>query len=256
MATPQQDFIRDLEVFRRDCESAAQYFYGYLAIHELARRNRKILALLNRHALFWNTVLGGLQTSALIALGRVFDQDPRTHNIGRLLALASSNLNIFSKSSLALRLPSVDARALDRLYEPVAGDFRMLKRHVAKHRLLYERNVRDIRRKMLAHAEVVDPGEINALLSGTLVREIQQLIVFLVSLHATLRGLFQNGLKPVLRFRRYSVARMRRLPSLAARSYDIHERMVGEAALVLLAASQPNKRLQPSAVGAMMSRRG
>lgn len=248
MGDPQGEFVRQLEVFRTECEAAAQYFYGYLAIHELARRNRRVFDLLNRNALFWNTVLSGLQTSALITLGRIFDPDQRTHNVSRLMALASNNPGIFSKSALASRLPLVDPTELDRTAcEPRKRDFRLLKRQVQKHRVLYERNVRDLRRKMLAHKEVVDWNEVNALLSVTRVLEIQRILVFLISLHESLNGPFQNGLKPRLRMRRYSVSRLRRLPSLARRSFDVHERMVGEAAVVLLATTRPNKRLQPTA---------
>lgn len=257
MTNPQAEFTRQLEVFRGECEAAAQYFYGYLAIHELARRNGRVFHLLNRQALFWNTIASALQTSALITLGRIFDPDQRTHNVSRLIALASSNLGIFSRSALAVRLPLVDPSTLDRMvYEPSGRDFRALRHQVQKHRLLYDKNVRDIRRKMLAHKEVVERDEVDALLSVTLVREIQRIVVFLISLHESLNGLFQNGLKPRLRSRRYSVGRLRGLPQLAGRSFDVHERMVGEAAVVLVGAARPNKRLQPTAHRGRLRRRG
>ena len=188
----------------------------------------------------------GLQTSALITLGRVLIPTSVNYNISRLIALASANPNIFS--SCTRGSPSTShCSTLDRLaHEPTVGDFRALKRHVQKHRLLYEKNVSIIRRKMLAHKEVVESSEIHALLSVTRVREIQQLVVFLLSLHEALAGLYGNGLKPRLRSRRYSVGRLRGLPTLAGRSFDVHEQMVGQAAVVLVGAARTTQRLRPT----------
>jgi len=67
-----KQFENELEVFRKEAEAASQFFYGYLAIHEVAKHNRAVLRFLNTNALLWNTVAGALQMSALIALHRVF----------------------------------------------------------------------------------------------------------------------------------------------------------------------------------------
>ena len=48
---------------------------------------------------FGTTILGGLQTAAFIALGRVFDRQS-AHSVDRLLNLASKNPHIFSKAAL------------------------------------------------------------------------------------------------------------------------------------------------------------
>jgi hypothetical protein len=51
--TLQEDaFERELEVLRKDCESAAQFFYGYMAINEVGARHPQVLNCLNRNALF------------------------------------------------------------------------------------------------------------------------------------------------------------------------------------------------------------
>src|SRR5438445_12877646 len=102
MGDPQGEFVRQLEVFRTECEAAAQYFYGYLAIHALARRNRRVFDLLNRNALFWNTVLSGMKTSTLITLGRIFDTDQRIYNVRLLISLPRNTVVILSYFSLAL----------------------------------------------------------------------------------------------------------------------------------------------------------
>src|SRR5262249_1575812 len=163
---------------------------------ELARRKRQVSRFLDRNAFFWNTVLSGLQTSALITLGRVFDTDSRSHRLDKLMSIASSNLAIFSKTALSVRLPLLDPLSLRQTAsQPRPADFRRLKRQIGKPRKLSAKNAKEFRHKMLAHKEVVDKDEITALLSGTRVSEIQRIIVFLISLHKALSGLYQNGLK-------------------------------------------------------------
>jgi hypothetical protein len=95
-------FERELEIFRTESEGAAQFFYAYLAIHAAAGAKRPVYRLLNTAPLFWNTILGGLQTAAFVALGRVFDQKS-THNVGKLVQLAYDNPQMFSKAALARR---------------------------------------------------------------------------------------------------------------------------------------------------------
>src|SRR5690349_5929859 len=92
-------FERELEIFRTEAESAAQFLYSYLSIHETAARHTSVHQLLNTAALFWNTNLAGLQLSAFIVLGRIFDQSSK-HNIDRVLKLAQDNIDIFSKIEL------------------------------------------------------------------------------------------------------------------------------------------------------------
>jgi hypothetical protein len=251
MTETERRFAKELEVFRTECEAAAQYFFGYLAVHELARRRKSVFRLLNQNALFWNTALGALQTSAVICLGRIFDTDQRAHRLDRLLKLAKENLDLFSRDALRRRrLASAPEPPewLDALvaaaHEATSADFKRLKPRISQHRELYRRNVAFVRHRLLAHKEDADPHEIAALLSNTRVIEIQRLIVFLLGLHEALSQLFENGCRPVVRRLPYSVARMRSLPSLAGGSFHVHERMVGEAAQVLGVTARSNKGLR------------
>jgi hypothetical protein len=98
--TADEKFKRELEVFRTEEESATQFFYAYQAVHAVAYESKHVSDRLNTAPLFWNTCLGALQTSAFIALGRIFDQDS-VHNLDRLLRMAQENSQIFSKAALA-----------------------------------------------------------------------------------------------------------------------------------------------------------
>jgi hypothetical protein len=101
-ATAEAEFKRELEVFRGEASEASQFLYAFLSVHAVAGESEHVYRLLNTAPLFWNTILGGLQTAAFIALGRVFDRQS-AHSVDRLLNLASKNPHIFSKAALGRR---------------------------------------------------------------------------------------------------------------------------------------------------------
>jgi hypothetical protein len=246
-ATAMQDtqFEHELEVFRTEAESGIQFFYAYLAVHAVAEHHQSVYQLLNKAPLFWNTSLGALQTAAFIALGRVFDQNS-THNLDRLLRAAQSNLQLFSKAALGRRKQGANVEPpewledyLSDVYEPTPQDFRRLRSYVRKWRKIYESNYRDLRHKLFAHKEVADRADIDALFAKTNINELQRMFTFLSSLHGALWQLFFNGRKPVLRPQRYSVKRMRDLPSPANRGKALQERILHEAEQFLTTLAGP-----------------
>ena len=160
--------------------------------------------------------LGALQTGSFIVLGRIFDQSSK-HNVDRLLKIGQTNLSIFSKAALGARRQRDDPDAiawlgtyLKDVYVPTSKDFRHLRSLVRKHRATYAAKYRDLRHKLFAHKEVSDPAAVSALFAKTNVRELQRILLFLLALYDALWMLFANGRKPVLRMRRYSVARSER----------------------------------------------
>lgn len=232
--TIELEFERELEIFRTETESGAQFFYAYLTLHAVAADDKSVFRALNRTPLFWNTSLGAMQTATFIALGRLFDQQS-PHNIDRVLKIAQDHPDLFSKASLAVRKQGAASAAPEWLpdylataYEPTPDDFRRLRSHVKKRRKIYESNYRDIRRKVFAHKEITEPTKVSALFQKTNIRELQKLFAFLGAFHEALWQMFFNGQKPLLQPQRYSVARIRDLPSPAARQRGGHERIVHE----------------------------
>ena len=184
-----------------------------------------------------------LQTATFITLGRIFDQSS-AHNVDRVIGLARRHPSIFSKSELAKRKqgtakapPEWLPEYLEGAYEPKASDFRRLKAHVHKRRRIYEAKYRDLRRKVFAHKELTSEADVAELFAKTNTRELQRMLVFLGSLHEALWQLFFNGRKPVLEPRRYSLARMRALPSPAERRRGVQERITHETENFLTAAA-------------------
>jgi AbiU2 len=130
MTTRDVQFERELEVFRTEVAAGTQFLYAYLAVHAVAADRRPVYELLNRAPLFWNTCLAALQTAALIALGRVFDQDS-AHNLDKVLHIAQDNPQIFSRAALGRRKQGNNPESpewldeyLRNAYEPTPGDFR------------------------------------------------------------------------------------------------------------------------------------
>jgi hypothetical protein len=236
------DFETQLELFRTEAEGAIQFFYAWDAVHAVAAKDKAVFRLLNQAPLFWNTNLGALQTSTLVALGRVFDPDPKNHSVTRLLSVAHANLGIFSKDSLAARKRKSSANAdewlpeyLQTAYEPNGNDFRRLKRHVADRRKIYEANYRPLRHKVFAHRGVATRVEVGELFAKTNIREMQQLLVFLGRLHEVLWQLYVNGRKPTLVPARFSVKRILEQPSPNAKNGKLQERLVHETKAFLAA---------------------
>lgn len=63
--TPDQQFERELGIFRKETESATQFLFADLAVNEVARKRRAVFTLLNLTPMFWNTCLGSFQAATL-----------------------------------------------------------------------------------------------------------------------------------------------------------------------------------------------
>lgn len=193
-------FEQELEIFRKEEETAQQHFFAYLSVREHAASNIEVLRAMNTTPLFWLTTHHALLVSAFIALGRIFDQNS-AHNIDSLMALASKDLSAFSKPALAKRkekagLTKVEAAAyVSDAFEPTTGDFRALRKEIRAQRVIYEARYRDIRDKVFAHNEIFDLDVANQLLANTRVEEMKALFGFLHALHEALWQLIQNGRK-------------------------------------------------------------
>ncbi|TAK90762.1 MAG: hypothetical protein EPO06_07600 [Burkholderiaceae bacterium] len=214
--SPEERFVRELEHLRQDSDAAAQFLYAWLAFHAFAYGNRSTIIAINKNALFWNTVLGSLQTALFISLGRIFDKDPRNHCINRLLREATQNPQIFSRVALASRKRQQSPGALwirsyaKEAYLPTANDFRRLSRYVANKRKVYERAYENIRHQVFAHGGASSKEKKDALFNGTQLGELQRLVLSLRAFHQAMWQLYFNGNKPMIKIGKYSINSMSR----------------------------------------------
>ena len=214
MTVTDAEFERELESFRVDAESAAQFFYAFQAIHYLSSSDSGVLALMNQAPMYWNTSNVALREAMFVALGRVFDPDPQTHNVSRLLKLARDNPALFSKDALAARKQGDGERPgwldeyLEGAHVPDADDWRRLRRYVAAWRRVYDAGYRGIRHQVVAHRAPLTQQQLDELFGQTSYRELEKLFAFLDSFYRALWQLYFNGRRPVLRHRRRSLIQM------------------------------------------------
>ncbi len=236
-------FGQELEVFRKEEQSAQQFFFAYLAIRSEAASDKQILKLLNTAPLFWLTTENALLLAAFVALGRVFDQGTR-HNLDRLLKIAADDLSLFSRLSLAHRRQAegmtaeAAAEYASDKYEPTAQDFRHLRKKVAEQRKVYRSCYQEIRNKIFAHKELSNPDETRALFNKTNIGDMKVMFGLLHSLHDALWELLLNGRKPELQNVTFVVPPAPKIPGRQLKpgeviAYELNQFLSAGAASIL-----------------------
>jgi len=238
--SPDARFERELEQLRRDSNAATQFLYAWISFHACAGRSTKILRGVNRTPLFWNTCLAALQSSLFIALGRIFDRNPKSHSLDRLLREAIQNPAIFSKSALAKRKAKQSPGAtwindyVKDAYVPTKADFQRLRRYAIKKRTVYEKAYEKIRHKIFAHSGAASRQKSDELFSKTNLHELQRLVLSMNELHEALWQLYINGRRPLFRRIAYTIAALqRRAAKKDHHSPSVQESMVQETSNVL-----------------------
>lgn len=200
VSDPAVEFENELRIFDSDVDEVVQCFYIWRTVHAAARRSRKVYDMLNRNSGFWNVALGSIQANSLVALGRIFDKDSRTHNVKRLLKLAQDKPAVFSKHAVRERKSKILANNsslledyMRNVHDPSLADFKRLHSFVDARRKVYERCYKHLRDKRYAHRERTNISEFFA---QTDIRELAQLVTDLSKLHRVLWDWQQNGIRP------------------------------------------------------------
>jgi len=209
--TRHRNFEVQLENFRRESATAAQYIYAEMAIQHAASKSKKLLSRLNNTPTFWLSCSAALQSSAYISLGRIFDTNSK-YNVTALLDAMETNLDLFQREGLASRKRNgseIDPPWLSEYLEgasyPTIKDVNRLRAMVEKYRVIYEQAVKPARNKYLAHREKEEHAEVKALFARGTVRDLWRLTTFLHQLYEVLWEQLHNGRRPVFRSLRHSV---------------------------------------------------
>ena len=202
--TAEGEFQARLKAFEGDARSCATLAYTEFALHFFAGSDFAIQDRLNRHPAFWNTVLAGLQSSAFVALGRVFDTRRDTHSGTALLDFAEKYLGIFSRQAYEARqvrigLSHVDATAsAARAFELRPGGLADLRQQFEAKQFVFEAKAAPIRHEVYAHAGKLTIEDREAMFTGLPLRDLEDLVVFPLRLERALFQLYHNGREPVL----------------------------------------------------------
>jgi len=203
-------FKDELEVFRKEEQTAQQMFFAWLSVRTIAASNADVLRMLNKTPLFWINAQHSMLVTAFVALGRIFDQDSK-HNVDRLMAVVSQDLSIFSIDALRAR-KEADGIGVEDAARYVVGkhaltsnDVRALRRQIDVRRRIYEERYRDIRHKVFAHKATDDVAEIDAMFAKTNIEEMKSVFGFLHALHDSLWEQFHNGRRPNVKPYKFTV---------------------------------------------------
>ncbi|MGD0827941.1 MAG: hypothetical protein ABSA09_07620 [Desulfobaccales bacterium] len=191
-----------------------RFFYAYRAINDVLGDDEKALNIISRTPEIWDTISFALEASFFIALTRIFDEKPKTHNVGRLLQIAKSNIDIFSAKALETRKRKSSANAnewigdfMGEIYVPINKDFQRLEKYLEKYRNI-SKTYKIIRHNIFGHRQRLNLNDIYKLYSKTNFHEIEKLLVFLKRLYDSLLMLFHDGRRPLLRPMRFSIKRL------------------------------------------------
>jgi hypothetical protein len=196
---PPGDVDEEIEIFRKDEESAQQTFFAYIGIRDLIARRPDVHAAINRNAMFWLTTHRALFVSTFVGLGRIFDQDS-AHNLDRLLSIVGRNIPELGRDALRQRKEQVisaeqAAGYVKEKHETTAPDVRALRKEVDQWRKIYAPVYGEIRHH-LAHNKGATE-DLDALLARTDIEEMKRMFGFLHALHEGLRELHLNGRNPL-----------------------------------------------------------
>jgi hypothetical protein len=210
--------LEELEIYRQEVAQSAQFLYAYLSIHALGA-DQDIRRGLNAAALFWNTILGALQTSIFITLGRVFDANNQHGPVALVRTLRRAQ-TAFSRASLKARKEKIfgnDSAGLEEyladIFVPGEKEFGRLDRLADGYTQQFNSTVyRELRSKVFAHKVYTDNEKVADLFSETNIDDLQRMANFLYRLHDAVRNAYDNGARLRLRRGRRSVNEMLQTP--------------------------------------------
>ena len=242
-------FVELLNTYYGDAGQAAQFVYAYLAIHAVAGTNDEVRRALNNEALFWNTVLGSLQTSVFIVLGRVFDPNNQ-HGPYAVLRAARGDPAVFGFDALAERKRKIFgddkpglATYIADINVPTEKHFARMQRVLDGYKKIFDDDYRDLRSKVFAH-KVYRGKQVSDLFSRTNIDDLQRMVTFLGRFFHAWSDTYENGSRLTLRRRRRSVNKMLAQPRGKRLVKPVEEEIVAATARVLESMALPPRLAQ------------
>lgn len=197
-------FKAELSICLNEVEKCNQVFFTFMTIHGEYADRAEVRDLVDASPFFMRTVLGSLQESMFIALGRLFDENS-AHSLNALHTQAMAAPGMFSMAALERRKIASSPQNLDWLpaymedvYVPVSVDFRSLRKQLAAHRKIYIKKLHYLRCKWFAHREIGGKQVANDLLAKTEIAELESMMTFVSLYQRAFQDLFDNGNKPLI----------------------------------------------------------
>lgn len=203
-SSAEQEFQWRLDEFGRECRSAVALVYTQVAFDHWVGLDLDLNDRIQPHGHFWTRVMGGLQSAAFAALGRIYDSRSDTRSGASLLAFAAKNVGMFRPEALKARRvragSTIEAAAefARGTADIRTGGLDHLRAEFDHARSIYDAKIAPIRHDVYAHAGNITADERNKLFDGLMKREFETAAVLPLRLHRALAYLFSDGLEPTL----------------------------------------------------------
>lgn len=186
-----------------EVESAIHSYLLWRSIHDVAASNPNVHRAMNHDAAFWNMMLHSLQTTFLITIGRLFDDDKTNFSAHTFLTGCIAEIVAFSKESLGSRksqegspLNAAEVTAyLAQAYVPTIKDFQLLRGAMSQHAKAYRKVYKPIRNALYAHSSMNSTVLRDQLFGKTNLGEIWNALLFLHQCGEVVTQLYLNGRK-------------------------------------------------------------
>ena len=188
------NLLRQLSLFRSEVDKAVMSYSAWRTFHDQTVSAKSLKVNLNRNAAYWNIIQYSLQMSYYMALGRIFDCNGKSISIFKLIKACKSNINEFSKESLALRKGDVwSVEYAKNVTVPESADFEKIRLKVKDFKILFDEKIQPVRHKVYAHLNDDSVDELQSLYSKISVGEFEKVLYFLQQLHEYVWQLYHNG---------------------------------------------------------------
>lgn len=192
------EFDEELRMFRDEIYTATLSWHSYLTLNAQIGASDALLDALNRHPSFWVITNNALQHNSILTLGRIFDKDPRSRSIHRIIKACVEHPDIFSKQSLRVRRKKDENASwfedyIAKAFEPTAAHFKELEDEVNACITIWNAAYEPIRHKVIAHRDKLSKEAVAELSSKTKVAEISDLLQRLHTIEDALMELAWNA---------------------------------------------------------------
>lgn len=207
----ESEYWEHVQTVSAEVDDALDVFHTYEEILRLSSEHDSVFLAFNSNARFWNVQKVSLQTTLFVALSRLFETNPNTFSIHRLLNETLAHPEFFSKDALRRRKselkvgPEYIDALIDDAWSPAdASDLRYLKKALAPHARKFQEIYLPIRHWYYAHRLLQTDKPLGDLFAQTNRNELGKILDFLHELVDGITYLYLNGMKPEFGVRDFS----------------------------------------------------
>ena len=210
-AKTHDEFEDRLKVLQDEIVKAELCFYSFIAIHNFLIDHK---AEGNKSPFFWSTIKDALLGEFFVMIGRIFNEDKRSHSVVSFVRYCKVYNSIFSKKQLQQRKKSeLTPQDLESYMTRIPNvtvskdDFEAIETGIADNKLVYYEKYENIRDKIFSHKDLKKITRESVLYSKAFINELEDLLNFLNKVTQVFWELYTNGTKIDLKKVKYESAK-------------------------------------------------